>query len=223
MKSKDFFKLAAVAAISTGLAVGCSSTGTETSMAETSTAEECQGASPEVKNAIYAAKLKNARAKNLGFEWRDTAKLIKTAEEEAEVCNNARAKILADKAEQQASDAIAQYHADQEKAEMAAAAAAAAAAAESDSMGSYLVVSGDNLWSIAGQNSVYGNPYQWPLIYKANSGQIKDADLIFAGQFFDIPKAASGAEVDAAVEHAKTRGAWTLGETEASDLDYLSQ
>jgi nucleoid-associated protein YgaU len=219
MKAKEFLKLAAVAAVTTGLAVGCSSNTAETTMAETTTVEDCQGATPEVKNAIYAAKLKNARARNLGFEWRDTAKLIDTAEQEAEICNNARAKILADKAEQQASDAIAQYHADQEKAEMA----AAAAAADSMSMGSYLVVSGDNLWSIAGQDSVYGNPYQWPLIYKANSGQIKDADLIFAGQYFDVPKAASGAEVDAAVEHAKTRGAWTLGETEASDLDFLSQ
>jgi nucleoid-associated protein YgaU len=219
MKAKEFLKLAAVAAVTTGLAVGCSSNTAETTMAET-TVEDCQGATPEVKNAIYAAKLKNARARNLGFEWRDTAKLIDTAEQEAEVCNNARAKILADKAEQQASDAIAQYHADQEK---AAAAAAAAAEADSMSMGSYLVVSGDNLWNIAGQDSVYGNPYQWPLIYKANSGQIKDADLIFAGQYFDVPKAASGAEVDAAVEHAKTRGAWTLGETEASDLDFLSQ
>ena len=221
MKSKEFLKLAAVAAISTGLAVGCSSSGTGTDMTETTTIEDCMGASPEVKNAIYAAKLKNARARNLGMEWRDTAKLIETAEKEAEACNNARAKILADKAEEQASDAIAQYHAEQEKAEMAAA-AAAAAAAESMSMGSYLVVSGDNLWNIAGQDSVYGNAYQWPLIYKANSGQIKDADLIFAGQYFDIPKA-SGAEIDAAVEHAKTRGAWTLGETEASDLDFLSQ
>ena len=215
MKSKEFFKLVAIATFTTGLAVGCSSTGTD--MTETATVEECMGASPEVKNAIYAAKLKNARARNLGMEWRDTVKLIETAEKEAEVCNNARAKILADKAEEQASDAIAQYHAEQEKAEMA-----AAAAAESMSMGSYLVVSGDNLWNIAGQDSVYGNAYQWPLIYKANSGQIKDADLIYAGQYFDIPKA-SGAEVDAAVEHAKTRGAWTLGETEASDLDFLSQ
>ncbi|TDJ28722.1 MAG: LysM peptidoglycan-binding domain-containing protein [Gammaproteobacteria bacterium] len=92
---------------------------------------------------------------------------------------------------------------------------------EDTSMGSYLVVEGDNLWNIAGKNSVYGNPYQWPLIYKANSGQIKDADLIYAGQFFEIPKA-SMTEADAAIQHAKTRGAWILGETEASDLDYLA-
>ncbi|MCP4430035.1 MAG: LysM peptidoglycan-binding domain-containing protein [Gammaproteobacteria bacterium] len=93
---------------------------------------------------------------------------------------------------------------------------------DSPYIGGYLVVSGDNLWNIAGQDSVYGNPYQWPLIYKANSDQINDADLIYPGQYFNIPKA-MGADSDAAIEHAKTRGAWTLGETEASDLQYLNQ
>jgi nucleoid-associated protein YgaU len=214
MKTNKFLKLVAIAAVTAGFTIGCASDTSET-MAETTTIEDCKGATPEVKNAIYAAKLKNARARNLGMEWRDTAKLISTAEQEAEICNNARAKILADKAEEQASDAIAQYHAEQER-------MAATPEPESMSMGSYLVVSGDNLWNIAGQDSIYGNPYQWPLIYKANSGQIKDADLIFAGQYFDIPKAME-AEAAAAIEHAKTRGAWTLGETEASDLDYLAQ
>ncbi len=212
MKTKEFLKVAAIAVITAGFAVGCTST--DDQMTEP-TAEECMGATPEVKNAIYAAKLKNARARNLGFEWRDTAKLIEAAEKAAEECDNDRAKTLADKAEQQASDAIAQYHAEQAKMEDS-------TADESMSLGTYLVVTGDNLWNIAGQNSVDGNPYQWPLIYKANSGQIKDADLIYAGQSFDIPQA-SDAEAAAAVEHAKTRGAWTLGETEASDLDYLAQ
>ena len=93
---------------------------------------------------------------------------------------------------------------------------------ESPYLGGYLVVSGDNLWSISGQDTIYGDPFQWPLIYKANSGQIKDADLINPGQYFYIPKA-KGPERAAAVEHAKNRGAWTIGETEASDLDYLAQ
>jgi hypothetical protein len=95
-------------------------------------------------------------------------------------------------------------------------------AEESPYLGGYLVVSGDNLWNIAGQDTVYSNPFMWPLIYKANSGQIKDADMIHPGQYFYIPKA-RGAERAAAIEHAKSRGSWTLGETEASDLDYLSQ
>ena len=212
MKTKEFLKVAAIAVITAGFAVGC--TTTDEQMDEPM-ADECMGATPEVKNAIYAAKLKNARARNLGFEWRDTAKLIEAAEKAAEECDNDRAKALADKAEQQASDAIAQYHAEQAKMDDS-------TADESMSLGTYLVVTGDNLWIIAGQDSIYGNPYQWPLIYKANSGQIKDADLIYAGQSFDIPKA-SDAEAAAAVEHAKTRGAWTIGETEASDLDYLAQ
>lgn len=208
MNTKQFLKISAIAVMTAGFAVGCSTTDEQM---EEPMAEECMGATPEVKNAIYAAKLKNARARNLGFEWRETAKIIEAAEKAAAECDNVRAKILADKAEQEASDAIAQYHASQGE-----------EAPASNSLGTYLVVTGDNLWNIAGQDSVYGNPYQWPLIYKANSGQIKDADLIYSGQSFDIP-VGSEAEAAAAVEHAKTRGAWTVGETEASDLDYLAQ
>ena len=210
MNAKELLKIAAIAAITSGFLIGCAST-EETMDADM---EECMGATPEVKNAIYAAKLKMARTRNLGLEWRETAKLIETAEKAAEECNNARALILANKAEDEASDAIAAYHAAQGTEEPM-------PEPTPTSDGVYLVVEGDNLWNIAGSDAVYGNPYQWPLIYKANSGQIKDADLIYAGQFFDIPQASMG-EVDAAVTHAKTRGAWTIGETEASDLDYLS-
>ena len=215
MKTKEFLKFTAIAVITAGLAVGCATDSTETTVAAP-VEPECTGATPEVKNAIYEAKLKNARARNLGFEWRDTAKLIEAAEKAAEDCLNDRALFLANQADQQAADAIAQAEANQEQV------AEPAAEEESMSLGSYLVVTGDNLWSIAGQDSIYGNPYQWPLIYKANSGQIKDADLIYAGQTLDIPKA-SDAEVAAAVDHAKTRGAWTVGATQASDLDYLAQ
>ena len=87
----------------------------------------------------------------------------------------------------------------------------------------YEVVSGDNLWNIAGKQDIYSNPYQWPLIYKANQAQIKDADLIYPGQSFEINRNASGAEVDAAITHAKTRGAWSLGVVEESDKAYLAQ
>ena len=88
---------------------------------------------------------------------------------------------------------------------------------------SYQVVSGDNLWDISGKSSVYGNPYQWPLIYKANSNQIKDADLIFPGQNLTIDNNPSSSDVSAAVQHAKTRGSWSIGATEASDTAYLGQ
>jgi len=86
----------------------------------------------------------------------------------------------------------------------------------------YEVKRGDHLWGIASQPRIYGNPYAWPLIYKTNSAKIKDADLIYPGQNFDINRGASSSEVDAAVRHAKTRGAWKLGVTESTDTDYLA-
>jgi LysM repeat protein len=85
----------------------------------------------------------------------------------------------------------------------------------------YEVVRGDSLWKISGRSSVYGNPYQWPLIYKANASQIRDADLIFPGQRLTVELNPSSADVDAAVMHARTRGAWEIGRVEDSDLRYL--
>jgi Tfp pilus assembly protein FimV len=87
----------------------------------------------------------------------------------------------------------------------------------------YEVVSGDNLWNISGKPTVYSDPYQWPLIYKANSDQIKDADLIYPGQVLAIDTQPSAADVDAAIQHAKTRGSWSLGVVEESDKAYLAQ
>jgi len=208
MKTKELLKFTAIAVIAVGFVGGCA---TESSESMEPMAEECMGATPEVKNAIYAAKLKNARARNLGFEWRETAKTITAAEKAAEECDYDRAMTLANKAEAEASDAIAQYQEPMTE-----------TVPMSMSMGNYIVSDGDNLWNIAGQASVYGNPYQWPLIFKNNSAKINDADLIYAGQTFDIPKA-SDAEIAAAVEHAKTRGAWVIGEAEASDINYLAQ
>ena len=85
----------------------------------------------------------------------------------------------------------------------------------------YAVVKGDSLWRISGKAEVYGNPYQWPLIYKANTDKIRDADLIHAGQQLDVNKAPTQADADAAVKHAKTRGAWSVGKVEESDKAYL--
>jgi len=219
MKPIELLKVAAIAVLTSGLMVGCQQSSTDDMPADPMAEEECMGATPEVRNAIYAAKLKNARARNLGADWEENAKIIEEAEQAAADCENVRAKILANKAEDAAAEAI--------EAQMAASEAmaveeTATVVDESPYLGGYLVVSGDNLWNIAGQDTVYSNPFMWPLIYKANSGQIKDADLIYPGQYFYIPKA-RGVERAAAIEHAKNRGAWMLGETEASDMDYLSQ
>jgi len=87
----------------------------------------------------------------------------------------------------------------------------------------YSVVRGDSLWGIAAQSRIYGNPYQWPLIYKANADSISDADLIEPGQVLSIARDSSSSEIDAAVNHAKTRGEWSLGVTEDSDKAYLGR
>ncbi len=85
----------------------------------------------------------------------------------------------------------------------------------------YQVVRGDSLWSIAGKQDTYANPYEWPLIYKANRDQIKDADLIYPGQDFTINRNPSAAESEMAINHAKNRGAWSVGVVEESDRNYL--
>lgn len=85
----------------------------------------------------------------------------------------------------------------------------------------YAVVKGDSLWRIAGKGDVYGNPYAWPLIYKANADKIKDADLIYPGQELGVDKAPTQSAMDAATRHAKTRGAWSVGSVEESDKAYL--
>ena len=218
MKPIELLKVTAIALMTSGLMVGCQQSSTDDMPAEPAMAEDaCEGATPEVRNAIYAAKLKNARARNLGAEWEENAKLIEEAEAAAADCDNDLAKDLANKAEEAAAAAIAAM-----QMEEAVVIVEVVEVEESPYLGGYLVVSGDNLWNIAGQDTIYSNPFMWPLIYKANSGQIKDADLIHPGQYFYIPKA-RGADRAAAMEHAKNRGAWTLGETEASDMDYLSQ
>ncbi len=92
---------------------------------------------------------------------------------------------------------------------------------ESTEVTSYTVASGDNLWCISKQDQIYGTAYNWPLIYKANASQIKDADLIYPDQVFDIPRDSGQAAIDSAVNHAKMRGAWAVGPTESSDTAYL--
>ena len=105
----------------------------------------------------------------------------------------------------------------------AAAPAAAAEAAPMAKMGEmYKVVRGDCLWGISEQSNIYGNPYKWPLIFKANKSQIKDADLIYPGQELTIDRDASAAAIDAAIQHAKTRGAWSVGPIESTDTAYLA-
>lgn len=219
MIKSDLAKHLLVAALTLGLTVGCATS-------EKPKEEEAAGPSPAAKNAIYSAKLANAKAAKLGHEWRDTGKMIQDAEKAAAAGDNDTAVALADKARAQAEAAIDQYYREQERLQNLELEGHKLFGGEGGTRmasDSYTVVSGDSLWKISGKSEIYGNPYEWPLIYKANSDKIRDADLIFPGQVFDINRGASSAEVDAAVHHAKTRGAWTLIEVEEVDQVYLAQ
>ena len=207
-------RLFSVALLSLGLITGCAS---------------MDGAGDlSAADAIAAAKAANAEAKSLNYEWRDTGKVIKKAEAALEAGDEEGAMKQANKALKQANAAIAQ--ADYENKKFLNDNTDGSASADSSSrrgagggVNSYSVVRGDNLWDISGKEQVYADPYQWPLIYKTNRDKIKDADLIYPGQVFDIDQNASASEIDAAVNHAKTRGAWSVGDTEQSDRDYLSK
>jgi nucleoid-associated protein YgaU len=52
-------------------------------------------------------------------------------------------------------------------------------------------ISRDCFWNIAGRSWVYGDPYQWRLLYNANKAKLPDPDnpnLIEPGMVLDIPR-----------------------------------
>jgi nucleoid-associated protein YgaU len=60
---------------------------------------------------------------------------------------------------------------------------------------SYKVSKGDKLRIIAGRKEIYNDPYQWPLLYKANRDQIRDPHMLFVGQQLVIPRTVTIEEV----------------------------
>lgn len=218
MKLNLFVAPLLLAALALGF-VGCASTPEAAAPAAQPAVTQA-----DAEKAIADARIVMAEAKKLNNEWRDADELLKQAEAAMAAGDYAKAVELANQARRMAENAVAQANA--EKARLNAAAEDAAATRRAGvvmGVNQYKVVRGDNLWNIAGKSDVYANAYQWPLIYKANRDQIKDADVIEVNQVFNIDRNASSADVAAAVKHAKTRGAWTIGVTEESDTAYLAQ
>ncbi len=77
---------------------------------------------------------------------------------------------------------------------------------------SHVVIKGESLWWIAEYKQIYNDPFQWPLIYKANRSKIQDPDLIFPGQEFKITRRPELTDdmVREAITFARNRGAWSL-------------
>jgi len=217
MTMRPSVRLFSVALLSLGLITGCATT------------DESTDSSAAAAQAIADAKAANAEAKAVNYEWRDTGKIIADAEKKLAAGDADSALALANKAKSQANIAVSQAEFENKKFLNSNTVAYVPVKSNTFSGGkpgrvdSYSVTRGDNLWNISGKEDVYANPYQWPLIYKTNRSQIKDADLIYPGQVLDIDQNASASEIDAAVNHAKTRGAWSVGDTERSDSLYLSK
>ena len=218
----SFIKYTGLSALVLTVAVGCATAPTaEQKGMEEQTSAEMQEKKAAAREAIDAAKKAMEEAKAAGALWRDTGDIIKKAEEAYADGDYGAAQRLAQMARRQSENALEQKqredarHSDKLDIEVA--------GDGGSGMDQYVVQRGDNLWDISGKDQVYGNPYQWPLIYKANRDKIRDADLIYPGQEFAIDRDYSMGEKNAAVEHAKTRGSWSLGVVEQSDRNYLSQ
>ena len=83
----------------------------------------------------------------------------------------------------------------------------------------HVVATGESLWSISGLSAIYNDPFRWPLIYARNK-DIQDADLIYPGQELTIRRDLTRDDIDAAVMHAKNRGAWSMNEIEETDTAF---
>ncbi|MDH7499531.1 MAG: LysM peptidoglycan-binding domain-containing protein, partial [candidate division NC10 bacterium] len=67
----------------------------------------------------------------------------------------------------------------------------------------HTVQRGDCLWNIA--ETIYGNPYQWPVIFWANRDQIRNPDLIHPRQELKIPRDLTQDEINRAIKEASER------------------
>ena len=208
MNIPAYIKRVSMATLVLGIAAGCASSPEKQ-------AETCEGVSPDVQAAIDDARSANADARSMGADWRGARKIVNQAETAGAECEDARAKRLAREAEMMANESIEAYRRMQEEKQEE-------QQAQEDQERSYEVQRGDTLWGIAASSTGYNDPYQWPLIYRNNEDKIDDADLIYPGQNFMIEANPSSDAVDAAIEHAKTRGEWELGVTESSDQRYLN-
>jgi nucleoid-associated protein YgaU len=76
----------------------------------------------------------------------------------------------------------------------------------------HVVIKGETLWWIAEYKQIYDDPFQWPVIYRANRDKIRDPDLIYPDQNFVIPREPdlTNEMRQEAVKFAKNRGAWSL-------------
>ena len=52
----------------------------------------------------------------------------------------------------------------------------------------YVVRRGDSLWKISARPEIFGRPWEWQRLYKANRDRIRDSGRIYPGQEITIPR-----------------------------------
>jgi len=80
---------------------------------------------------------------------------------------------------------------------------ATAVPVKASGMKHYVVKKGDSLWKISARKSGLGDPFRWPLIFKANRDQIQDPDFIDVHEDLNYKKNYSKDEIADAVEKAE--------------------
>ena len=219
MKLKALSRHIGVSILVLGVAISCGSTPEKDSATEDSMTKKGPTKKEIAASAIKAAKSALTKAQNANGEWKNTAKMIEDAEKAMAAGDFDKAVSMAKKAEEEANNAILQASVENKKFKPT----TELNGSSSNGLTSYSVKGGDNLWAISSMDNIYADPYKWPLIYKANSSKISDPDLIYPGQVFDINQNALSEETEAAISHARNRGAWSIGAIESSDRSYLAE
>jgi len=71
----------------------------------------------------------------------------------------------------------------------------------------------DCLWNISGKSEIYGDPFQWPKIWQANTDKIKNPDVIQPGWVLSIPPAGPKSDDERKAE----RKYWRMKKTEPAE------
>ncbi len=67
----------------------------------------------------------------------------------------------------------------------------------------YVVRKGDCLWKIAARKNVFGDPWQWPLLFLRNRALVPDPNRVEVGQRLEVPQRVPAGAMDQALAFAR--------------------
>jgi len=162
----------------------------------------------EAKASLEARDYRNAEA-SLDFSLLHTRRAIALTEQlkSNQRAKEAEAKRIAEEAARQSEERKQQALLEEKRAAEAASKAAREASPKPTHAPKlqpiYKVGSGENLWTISAQPTVYDDGFLWPLLYQANRDQIKDPRQIYPGQVLNIRRDLTEQEMAEARQKAR--------------------